>query len=72
MVINRHCGVRAARCCTEEDVELTRRHNSANVLVLGGRQIKLEEAISFLRIFLSTSFEGGRHQKRIEKMDVVV
>lgn len=65
---NRHDNVRAALCLTVEMAQLARQHNDANVLVLGSRLIKTEEAKEILNMFLKTKFEGGRHKRRIEKI----
>jgi len=70
MVLNRHAGIRAARCMNEEDAELARRHNDANILVLAGRQTDVAEAEKILEKFLETEFEGGRHEERIEKIEL--
>tara|TARA_B100000408_G_C10101612_1_gene142154 strand:- start:12 stop:443 length:432 start_codon:yes stop_codon:yes gene_type:complete len=69
MVANRHKGIRAALCHSSKGAELARLHNDANVLVLAGRLIKKKEAVNCLGKFLSTQFEGGRHLRRVEKMD---
>ena len=69
MVANRHKGIRAALCHTSKRAELARLHNDANILVLGGRLIKQKDAMSCLDKFLSTRFEGGRHSKRVSKID---
>lgn len=68
MTLNKHQGIRAALCWMPEIARLSRQHNNANVLVLPGRFINFQEADSILDIFLSTSFEGGRHQRRIDKI----
>lgn len=68
MALNKHQGVRAALCWTEELARLSRAHNDANVLVLPGRFISKEEAAKAVDAFLSTPFEGGRHQQRIDKI----
>ncbi len=65
---NRHAGVRAALCHDGLSARLSRQHNDANVLVLGGRLIGVETARDCLRIFLETPFEGGRHGRRVEKL----
>lgn len=65
---NRHKGIRAALCHSGLGAELSRRHNDANVLALGARLIGTEEAKECVRRFFATDFEGGRHQKRIDKM----
>ena len=66
---NKHIGVRAALCWNEEVVALARQHNNCNVLCLPARFISLEEAKKFVEIFLTTNFEGGRHQNRLSKID---
>ena len=66
---NRFKGIRAALCRTIEDAKLARQHNNANILTFAGRQIDVDEAKNCFRIFVNTSFEGGRHKKRIEKID---
>lgn len=66
---NRHKGIRAALCHNGLEAELSRRHNDANVLVLGARLIGSEVAKECVTRFLATEFEGGRHQKRLEKME---
>ncbi len=66
---NRHRGIRAAVCHSEETARLARAHNDANVLVMGGRIIDEETASACLRAFLETEFEGGRHQRRVAMLD---
>ena len=68
MTANKHKGIRAALCYTEELAKLTRAHNNANILCLGGRYIKPDLAKSIVKTFLETSFDGGRHQRRIDKI----
>ncbi|MDF9831371.1 ribose 5-phosphate isomerase B [Parabacteroides sp. PF5-6] len=68
MTLNKHQGVRAALCWNADIAKLSRQHNDANVLVLPGRFISEEETTKAVDVFLQTSFEGGRHQKRIEKI----
>lgn len=70
MTLNKHQGIRAALCWTPELAELARRHNDANVLVLPARFIPAEVALAIVDTFLNTGFEGGRHQKRIDKIPV--
>lgn len=65
---NKWQGVRSALCWKPEIAELARLHNDANVLTLPGRYISEVEALTCLEIFLSTTFEGGRHSKRVEKI----
>jgi len=68
IVANKYPAVRAGICWNEEIVSLARKHNDANILVLPGRFIQPDEAIKFTRVFLATSFEGGRHKIRVEKI----
>ncbi len=70
MTLNKHQGIRAALCWTPELARLARQHNDANVLVLPARFIPRELALEIVEAFLSTDFEGGRHQKRIDKIPV--
>lgn len=70
MTLNKHQGIRAALCWTSEIARLARLHNDANVLVMPGRFISTGEADEIMDAFLSTAFEGGRHQKRIDKIPV--
>jgi ribose 5-phosphate isomerase B len=65
---NRHRHIRAARCCDATDARLSREHNDANVLVLGERTMGPETARDCVRAFMETPFEGGRHQRRVDKM----
>ena len=70
MTLNKHQGIRSALCWKPEIAALARQHNNANVLALPGRFITNEEAIEMVRTFLNTDFEGGRHQRRIDKIPV--
>ena len=70
MTLNKHQGIRAALCWIPEIAHLARQHNDANVLVMPGRFINDQEASQILEEFFSTDFEGGRHQKRIDKIPV--
>ncbi len=65
---NRHREIRAAPCHDATSARLARQHNDANVLALGARLVDVEVAKDCLRTFLSTAFEGGRHQRRVAKM----
>ena len=65
---NKHKGIRAALCWNNELVELARAHNNANVLSIPARFISLQQALCFVELFLTTKFEGGRHQMRIDKI----
>lgn len=68
ILANRFTEIRAAVCHTEFEAEVARKHNNANVLCLGGRVIGEEIAKRCLRVFLTTEFEGGRHQRRLDKI----
>ncbi len=68
MTANKHAGIRAALVWEKEIAELSRRHNDANIICLPARFIELEEALISVQKFLSTDFEGGRHQRRIGKI----
>lgn len=70
MTLNKHQGIRAALCWNTELASLARRHNDANVLVLPARFIAPEVALAIVDTFLTTDFEGGRHQRRIDKIAV--
>ena len=68
MVANKHKGIRSALCWEDEIASLARRHNNANVISLPARFITANEAKGMINIFLSTDFEGGRHQSRVDKI----
>jgi len=68
MTANKHQNIHAAICWQEEIAKLARLHNNANILCLPARFITTEEAINILTIFMSTDFEGGRHQNRVDKI----
>ena len=69
MIANRFTGVRAALCNDLFSAALSRRHNDANLLVMGGRLIGGDLAEEIVRTWLTTEFDGGRHQLRIEQLD---
>ena len=70
MVANKYEGVRAGLCWSKEIAELIRKHNDANVLSLPARFISTKEALEIVQVFLDTDFEdGGRHERRVEKID---
>jgi ribose 5-phosphate isomerase B len=71
MAANRLRGVRCALCWDERTARLAREHNDANMLSLGERLIPLAVALAIVRVWLETSFEGGRHVRRIEKLDSI-
>lgn len=66
---NRHAGVRAGVAWTPEIARLAREHNDANVLVLPARFVTDDQAVDILRTWLATPFEGGRHQRRVAKIE---
>tara|TARA_B100000676_G_scaffold284140_1_gene311534 strand:+ start:668 stop:1102 length:435 start_codon:yes stop_codon:yes gene_type:complete len=67
---NKLNGIRAALCHTSEHAKLSRQHNDANVLALGARLTEEIEIFSIIDTFLETDFEGGRHQQRINKIEI--
>ncbi|MBO5735777.1 MAG: ribose 5-phosphate isomerase B [Clostridia bacterium] len=69
MTANKQKGIRAAVLSDAFSAEMTRRHNNANVLCLGGRVIDSAKAVELANIFLTTPYEGGRHDKRIAMME---
>ncbi|MDP5230728.1 MAG: RpiB/LacA/LacB family sugar-phosphate isomerase [Cellulophaga sp.] len=68
MTANKHQKVRCALCWSKEIVELARLHNDANILSLPARYISLPQALEMVKTFLETEFEGGRHERRVEKI----
>ncbi len=71
MAANKVRGIRAACCSEAFSAEMTRKHNDANILCLGGRVIREEDVEGILRVFLNSSFEGGRHTLRVQQvMDI--
>lgn len=70
MVINKYPGIRGALCWNEEISRLARAHNDANICAMPGRFISEAEAMLIVSAFLNTSFEGGRHLRRIRKIPV--
>ena len=68
IVANKFPGVRAALCLDEETARMSRLHNDANILVLAGRRTEEDAAKSIARMWLNTEFEGGRHQRRLDKI----
>ena len=71
MVANKYKHVRAALCWTSEIAELAIKHNNANILALPARYITDQEGIEILNTFLNTEFEGGRHERRVNKISCV-
>lgn len=66
---NRYKGIRAALLYSQDVARLAKQHNNANILVFGGRTMSVDEVIKYIDVFLTTTYEGGRHQKRLEKLD---
>lgn len=71
MVANRYSGIRAALCRDEDDAKMSRLHNDANVLCLSGRKTPIDLIKKIVDTFLSTPFEGGRHQTRIDQFNLL-
>ena len=70
MTLNKHQGIRAALCWIPEIAKLSRQHNNSNVLCMPARFISNDEALEMLNIWLDTEYEGGRHQRRLDKMPI--
>lgn len=68
MTANKHQNIRCALCWNNELVALSRQHNNANILSIPARFVSLQQALQFVATFLSTEFEGGRHQNRVNKI----
>ena len=70
MCANKHEGVRCGLLYNEEVAELTRRHNNVNMVALGAKYISKEEALKYIDLFLNTPFDGGRHENRVNKIQI--
>ena len=70
MTLNKHQGIRAALCWLPELAALAKQHNNANILVLPARFITEEEGLRIVKAYLEAEYEGGRHQRRIDKIHV--
>ena len=68
MTANKHQGIRAGIAWEEELAELTRKHNNANVICIAARFLDYNKAVSIVKTFLATEFEGGRHGRRVDKI----
>lgn len=68
MAANKHKGIRAALCWSEEVTKLARQHNNANIISIPARFMSLETTTQIIKTFLTETFEGGRHQIRVEKI----
>lgn len=71
MAANKVKGIRAAVCTDEFCAEMTRRHNNANIMCMGGRVISEEKAVKLASIFLNTPFDGGRHENRVNMITAI-
>lgn len=71
MTANKHAGIRAGLCWNKDIAALIRQHNNANILVMPARFIPEQTAFEILETFFATEFEGGRHQRRVEKINLV-
>ena len=69
MTANKFKGIRAVICWNEEIAKLAKQHNNANIICLPSRFIKVEEAIKIIESFILEKFEGGRHERRIKKIN---
>tara|TARA_B110000967_G_C18839119_1_gene538399 strand:- start:1118 stop:1555 length:438 start_codon:yes stop_codon:yes gene_type:complete len=65
---NKFKGIRAAQCYSKSSTILSRQHNNSNIICLGSRMLKYKDVFKYVTYFLNTKFEGGRHQKRINKI----
>jgi ribose 5-phosphate isomerase B len=70
MTLNKHQGIRAALCWIPEIAALAKQHNNANILVMPARFVTVEEAHAIVDAYLNAEYEGGRHQRRIDKIPV--
>lgn len=70
MAANRHKGVRAAACTSPHLAEMSRRHTDANVLCLAGRVLSEDEAWAITQVWMATAFEGGRHEHRVQLIEI--
>ena len=72
MTVNKYPNVRCALCWNEEIAQLGRQHNDANIISMPARFVSSELALKMVDIFLNTEFEGGRHQRRVEKINKLI
>ncbi len=70
ITLNKHAGIRAGLAWTEEIGRLVKQHNNANILVMPARFIPLDQALKITDTYLTTTFEAGRHQRRIDKINL--
>ena len=71
IVVNRFPGIRGTLCSDVYTAKMCREHNDSNILIMGGRVIEVGLAIKILNIWLNTEFEGGRHQRRLDKINEI-
>ncbi len=71
MVANKVAGIRCGVCWNVESARLTKEHNNANVIAVGGRMVSESEGIEIVNTWLKTEYKGGRHQRRIEKIEKI-
>ena len=67
---NKFRGIRAAQCYNKKSTILSRQHNDANIICIGSRMTNKKNALNFINYFFNTKFEGGRHQKRVNKINI--
>ena len=70
MTANKHSDIRAAICWSKEMASLAREHNDANIISIPARFVSIEETKQIIEVFLNTSFEGGRHKRRTDKINI--
>ncbi len=70
MTLNKHQSIRAGLCWSEDVARLIKEHNNANIIVLPARFVDYDLAIAMVKVWLESTFEGGRHQNRLEKMPI--
>tara|TARA_B100000427_G_scaffold180763_1_gene150305 strand:- start:53 stop:484 length:432 start_codon:yes stop_codon:yes gene_type:complete len=70
MTVNKHEDIRAAICWNKEMASLAREHNDANIISIPARFVSIEESKEIVEIFLTTDFEGGRHERRTQKINI--
>ena len=71
IVVNRFPGIRGTLCSDAYTAKMCREHNDSNILIMGGRVISKVLALEIVRIWLKTEFEGGRHQRRLDKINEI-
>ena len=71
IVVNRFPGIRGTLCSDAYTAKMCREHNDSNILIMGGRVISKDLALEIVRIWLKTEFEGGRHQRRLDKINEI-